>query len=471
MAERQQALARVVAADPDVANFAASIGPTGGALAPNAGRFLISLKPHGERQTSATQVIDRLRPKLAKVEGARLFLQSAQDINVGGRLSRTLYQYTLQDADLDELNQWAPRLLQLMQSLPQLQGVASDQETNAATVTLTVDRDTAGRFGLPPQAIDDTLYDAFGQRQVAQYFTQLSHYHVVLEVDPKFQADPAALEKIYMKSPLTGQQVPLSSFVTVDRTRVGYLSINHQAQFPSVTLSFNLSPGVALSQAVEAIESAAAKMGRPATLVGNFQGTAQVFQASLKTQPYLITAAILVIYIVLGVLYESYVHPVTILSTLPSAGVGALLALMAFGYEFSVVALIGVLLLIGIVKKNVIMMIDFALEGQRRGAAPEQAIYDACLRRFRPIMMTTMAALLSGVPLMLDSGTGSELRRPLGFTIVGGLLLSQALTLYTTPVVYLYMELFRAWLRRNRLARRLSTVPRALGSGESAAAD
>jgi HAE1 family hydrophobic/amphiphilic exporter-1/multidrug efflux pump len=339
-----------------------------------------------------------------------------------------------------------------------LQDVATDQQTSATSVTMTIDRDTAARFGIQPQIIDDTLYDAFGQRQVAQYFTQLSQYHVVLEVDPSFQADQTSLEKIYVKSPITGEQVPLSVFVAFDTDKTHALSISHQGQFPAVTLSFNLSPGTALGQAVDAIQRAQAELGAPVSLVGSFQGAAQAFQASLSTQPYLIAAALVVVYLILGMLYESYIHPITVLSTLPSAGVGALLILMASGYDLSVIALIGIILLIGIVKKNGIMMIDFALSAERgQGLAPEEAIFHACLLRFRPIMMTTMAALFGGLPLMLGQGTGSELRRPLGFAVVGGLLLSQMLTLYTTPVVYLYMDRLSRWLTARRTSR---AVPR-----------
>jgi HAE1 family hydrophobic/amphiphilic exporter-1/multidrug efflux pump len=460
MMEKQQALAAVIARDPDIASFASSVGPSGGSPGENTGRFFVTLKPHNQRQASADEIINRLRPQLAKVEGVALFLQASQDINVGGRLSRTQYQYTLQDANLGELNQWAPRVLDKFRSLPELQDVASDQQTSAPSVTMTIDRDTAARFGIEPQVIDDTLYDAFGQRQVAQYFTQLSQYHVVLEVDPDFQADPASLSAIYVKSPVTGQQVPLSVFVTFDTDKTNSLSISHQGQFPAVTLSFNLSPGTALGQAVDAIQRAERELGKPVSLVGTFQGAAQTFQASLSTQPYLIGAALVVVYLILGMLYESYIHPITILSTLPSAGVGALLILMAFGYDLSVIALIGIILLIGIVKKNGIMMIDFALEAERRqGLKPEEAIYRACLLRFRPIMMTTMAALFGGLPLMLGHGTGSELRRPLGYTIVGGLLLSQMLTLYTTPVVYLYLDRLSRWLTAHRTVMSRKIVP------------
>ncbi len=449
MARLQQALAEIVATDPDVASFADSIGSTGGGTLNN-GRFFINLKPRDQRTSSADQVINRLRRELAKVEGASLFLQAAQDITVGGRISRTQYQYTLQDANLDELNQWAPRMLARLQSLPQLQDVASDLQASGETVTLTIDRDQAARFGIQPELINNTLYDAFGQRQVAQYFTQVNSYHVILEVTPELQAMTATLEKIYIKSPVTGQQVPLSTFAKYNTRAVSYLSIGHQGQSPAVTLSFNLRPGVSLGQAVTAIQNVESQIGKPAGLIGTFQGNAQAFQSSLSSEPYLIAAALLVVYIILGVLYESYIHPLTILSTLPSAGVGALLMLMSFGYDLSVIALIGIILLIGIVKKNGIMMVDFAITAERQGMKPIEAIRQACLLRFRPIMMTTMAAMLGGLPLMLGAGTGSELRRPLGFAMVGGLALSQALTLFTTPVVYLYLDRVNTYLARRR---------------------
>ncbi len=446
MSRKQLELGRIVESDPAVASVGMLVGATGNQTQNN-GRMYITLKPLGERTASATQIIHRLEPKLASVEGASLFLQPAQDIRVGGRPSRSLFQYTLQDADLNELNQWAPKILAKLKTLPQLTEVASDQQTGGTTLTVTIDRDQAARFGIQPQLIDDTLYDAFGERQVAQYFTQVNSYHVIMEVLPQLQKSPHALDHIYVKSPLTGQQVPLSTLVKWTTAPTTFLSINHQGQFPAVTLSFNLAPGVALSDAVTAIEQAERQLGVPASLTGTFQGTAQAFQQSLASEPLLVLAAVVVIYLILGMLYESYIHPLTILSTLPSAGVGALLMLMLFGFDFSVIALIGVILLIGIVKKNGIMLVDFAIVAQReRGLAPLEAIREACLLRFRPIMMTTMAALLAGLPLMLGHGTGSELRQPLGYSMVGGLLLSQALTLYTTPVVFLYLDRFNRWL-------------------------
>jgi hydrophobe/amphiphile efflux-1 (HAE1) family protein len=447
MKRYQLALAAVVAADPDVATVGMNAGATG-QQTQNNGRFFITLKLRDERSASAMQVIDRLRPQLVKVQGAALFLQPAQDINIGGRPTRTLYQYTLQDPDLNELNQWAPKIFGKLKTLPQLADVATDQQTGGDTLTLTIDRDAAARFGIQPQLIDDTLYDAFGQRQVAQYFTQVNSYHVILEVLPELQNAPDALDRIFVNAPATGQQVRLSSLARWTTKPTTFLSINHQGQFPSVTLSFNLAPGVALGDAVQAIQKAESELGVPASLAGSFQGNAQAFQSSLATEPLLVAAALVVIYLILGMLYESYIHPLTILSTLPSAGVGALLMLMLFGFDFSVIALIGIILLIGIVKKNGIMMVDFAIEAQReRGLSGPDAIREACLLRFRPIMMTTMAALLAGLPLMLGSGTGSELRQPLGYAMVGGLILSQALTLYTTPVVFIYLERVNRWLQ------------------------
>jgi multidrug efflux pump subunit AcrB len=450
MSRRQEALAAIVSQDPDVATVGSLVGATGNQTQNN-GRMFIALKPREERMASASEIIRRLGPKLAQVEGAALFLQPAQDINVGGRPTRTLFQYTLQDADLAELNQWAPKVFDKLRTLPELTGVATDQQTGGTTLSLTIDRDQASRFGIEPQLIDDTLYDAFGERQVTQYFTQVNSYHVVLEVLPSIQSSPSVLDNIYIKSPLTGQQVPMSTLVKHTTAPTTFLSINHQGQLPAVTLSFNLAPGVALSQAVTAIQQAQTQLGMPASVAGTFQGNAQAFQDSLSSEPFLIAAAIVVIYIILGMLYESYIHPLTILSTLPSAGVGALLCLMVFGFDFSVIALIGVLLLIGIVKKNGIMMVDFAIAGQReRGLSALEAIREACLLRFRPIMMTTMAALLAGVPLMLGHGTGSETRQPLGYAMVGGLLLSQMLTLYTTPVVFLYLDRLSEWLGARR---------------------
>ena len=446
MSRRQLALGKVVSADPDVATVAMLVGATGNQTQNN-GRMFITLKPLGERHASAMEIINRLGPKLAQVEGAALFLQPSQDIQVGGRLSRTLFQYTLQDANLDELNTWAPKIYNRLKTLPQLTGVATDQQTGGTTLTVTIDRDQASRFGIQPQLIDDTLYDAFGQRQVTQYFTQVNSYHVIMEVLPELQNAPSALSRIYIKSPLTGQQVALSTLVKWTTAPTTFLSINHQGQFPAVTISFNLAPGVALSQAVDAIRQAEADLHVPASISGTFQGNAQAFQDSLSTEPLLIAAALVVIYLILGILYESYIHPLTILSTLPSAGVGALLTLMLFGFDLSVIALIAIILLIGIVKKNGIMIVDFALVGEReRNLNPLEAIREACLLRFRPIMMTTMAALLAGVPLMLGHGTGSELRQPLGYAMVGGLILSQALTLYTTPVIFLYLDRVNRWI-------------------------
>ncbi|MFH1817449.1 MAG: efflux RND transporter permease subunit [Pseudomonadota bacterium] len=452
MRERMKLLADVVRQDPDVTGF----GMFAGGNTANTGVFFIALRPKDEGRTaSADEIIGRLRPKLAKVQGINLFMQAPQDINVGGRLSRTQYQYTITDTNLDELNSWTPRLLDRLRRVPELTDVASDQQNAAAAATLTIDRARASSFGISPALIDATLYDAIGQRQVAQFFTQTNSYHVLLEVSPKLQEDPGLFDKLYVTSPLTGQQVPLSAFVKVDTSKTAYLLISHQGQFPAVTISFNVAPGVALGDAVKAIEKTKAEMGVPATLSGSFQGTAKAFGDSLATQPYLIAAALVAVYIVLGLLYESYIHPLTILSTLPSAGVGALLALRLGGYDLSLIALIGIILLIGIVKKNGIMLIDFALNAERvQGLEAHQAIYQACLLRFRPIMMTTMCALLAGLPLMLGHGAGSELRRPLGYAMVGGLLVSQAMTLFTTPVVYIYLDRAHDWYMRRKQARR-----------------
>ena len=439
MRKHQEELGKIVQADPDVATVAMAIGGSGGAL--NTGRMFITLKPRDERSASAQQIIARLRPKLDKVEGARLFMQAAQDVRLGGRATRTQFEYTLQDANLAELNEWAPKILDKMQTLTELRDVATDQQTKGTTLTLNIDRDAASRFGISPQLIDDTLYDAFGQRQIAQFFTQLNTYHVILEILPELQGKLDTLDKIYIKSPTTGDQVPLAAFVKWTTVPVRPLSISHQGQFPAITISFNLAQGVALGQATDAVQNAMRDLNAPATLRGTFQGTAQAFQQSLSSVPLLILAALVVVYLILGILYESYIHPLTILSTLPSAGVGALAILMAFGFDFSLIALIGIILLIGIVKKNGIMLVDFAIAAERdEHLGPEAAIRKAALLRFRPIMMTTMAALLGGVPLMLGTGTGSEIRQPLGYAMVGGLIVSQALTLFTTPVVYIYLD-------------------------------
>jgi HAE1 family hydrophobic/amphiphilic exporter-1 len=439
MKSRQEALAKIVLEDPGVATAAMAIGGSG--RAGNNGNMFITLKPRNERDASAQEIIARLRPKLEKVQGARLYMQAAQDVRLGGRPTRTQFEFTLQDANLAELNEWAPKILSKMQTLPQLRDVATDQQTQGTTLQLNINRDTASRYGITPQLIDDTLYDAFGQRQVTQYFTQLNSYHVVMEILPELQGNLDSLNKIYIRSPTTNDQVPLSTFATWTSAPVRPLSISHQGQFPAITISFNLAQGVALGQATEAVQKGMADLGAPATLNSSFQGTAQAFQQSLGTVPLLILAALVVVYLILGILYESYIHPITILSTLPSAGVGALAILMAFGYDFSLIALIGIILLIGIVKKNGIMMVDFAIAAERdQHLTSEQSIRQAALLRFRPIMMTTMAAMLGGVPLMLGTGTGAEIRQPLGYAMVGGLIVSQALTLFTTPVIYLYLD-------------------------------
>jgi HAE1 family hydrophobic/amphiphilic exporter-1 len=450
MVRLEHKITDIINVDPDVASWGAFLG---GSRPINNGFVVIGLKPREERKTSADQVIARLREKLKVVQGATLNMQAAQDLNVGGRTSAAQYQYTLQDANLDELNEWSPKLLAAFKKLPMLRDVNTNQQNGSSMLSMTIDRDAAARFGIQPAIIDQTLAYAFGQAQVAQYFTQLNSYHVVLEVTPELQADPNTLNKIYIKSPATGQPIPLSTFVKYDTNHPAYLSVNHQGQFPAVTISFNLAPGIALGQAVDAINAASTQMGLPNSVTGTFQGTAQAFQDSLKSTPYLILAAIVTVYIILGMLYESYIHPLTILSTLPSAGVGALLMLKIAGIDLSVIALIGIILLIGIVKKNGIMMVDFAIQAEEKEhLPPEESIRKACLLRFRPIMMTTMAALLAALPLMLEHGTGSELRRPLGFTMVGGLVLSQMLTLFTTPVIYLYLD--RLNTRVSRLRRR-----------------
>jgi HAE1 family hydrophobic/amphiphilic exporter-1 len=445
MMKYQLQLGEIVRSDPAVDHVAMFMGGPGNPS--NTARMFITLKPRNERTANADQVIARLRGTLDKVEGARLFLQAAQDVRVGGRASRTQFQYTLQSADIEQLNDWAPKILAKLKTLPELRDVATDQQTEGLTLTLKVDRDQASRYGFTAQAIDDTLYDAFGQRQIAQYFTQLSSYYVIMEVTPSLQGDPATLDRIFMRSPTTNGEVPLSAFAKWTTHPIQPLSISHQGQFPAITISFNLAQGIALGQATEAIDKAKAELNVPATINTTFQGNAQAFQDSLSTVPLLILAALIVVYLILGILYESYIHPITILSTLPSAGVGALLTLMLFHFDFSLVALIGIILLIGIVKKNGIMMVDFAIVATRDdGLSPPEAIRRAAILRFRPIMMTTMAAMLGGVPLMLGQGTGSEIRQPLGYAMVGGLLVSQALTLFTTPVIYLYLDRFSSWI-------------------------
>ena len=434
----------IVMTDPAVKSM---VGETGGG-AENTGSMEIELKPVTERKVTVDQVIARLRPKLAVVPGATLFLRAYQDITVGGRISSSQYQFTLSSENLVDLLEWAPRVQETLRQLPELRDIASDQQTRGLQANLVIDRDTASRLEISPEIIDSTLSDAFGQRQVSTIYTQLNQYHVVMEVDAAFRDSTDAIQGLYVKSS-NGNLVPLSVFTHYE-TRNTALTVNHQGQFPAVTISFNLGEGVALGDAVTKIQEAVLHMGLPADIHPTFQGTAQAFQSSLSTQPWLILAAIVAVYIVLGMLYESYFHPVTILSTLPSAGVGALLALLAFHAELTVIALIGIILLIGIVKKNAIMMIDFAVDAERMGKTPEESIYQACLLRFRPIMMTTMAALFGGLPLALAAGTGSEMRRPLGISIVGGLLVSQALTLYTTPVIYLYMDRLQLRFRRRK---------------------
>ena len=439
MALRQQELVKVILKDPAVQNISSFIGIDGTNVTPNSGRIQITLKPLEERGANASAIIRRLQPELEKVPGVKLYMQPVQDLTVEDRVSRTQYQYAVEGPDAKELNSWAPKLVEKLKLLPDLRDVATDQQIEGLGLLLRLDRDSAARLGVTPQVIDDILYDAFGQRQVSTIFTQSNQYHVVLEAKPEWQLDESALRNIYVPT-TSGMQAPLNALVRAEPIPAPLL-INHQNQFPAVTLSFNLAPGASLGAATVEIRKAVASLGMPASIRGDFQGTASTFESSLSNEPLLILAAIITVYLVLGVLYESYIHPLTIISTLPSAGVGAILALIVFRQDLGVMALIGIILLIGIVKKNAIMMIDFALEAERKeGKAPHEAIYQACLLRFRPIMMTTMAALLGAVPLALGSGTGSELRRPLGITIIGGLLVSQLLTLFTTPVIYLQFD-------------------------------
>jgi multidrug efflux pump len=467
MKEKVKTIASIVQQDPGVANVMAFVGGGGpGGGGSNSGNMFIFLKPDAERQKSgdsAEVVINRLRPKTAQIPGVMLYLQSQQELRIGGRGTATQYQYTLMADTLKDLDEWAPKLMAAMQKLPELKDVATDQQDQGLRAQLIIDRDTASRLGVSPLTIDATLSDAFGQRQVSTTYRPLNQYHVVMEVAEQYQRDPDALKNIYVKS-TTGAMIPLSAITHYEAQRIP-LTVNHQSQSPAATLSFNLTPGVSLSQATQAIEQARVNIGMPSTIHGGFAGTAQAFQSSLSSEPVLILLALVTVYIVLGMLYESFIHPLTILSTLPSAGVGAIVALLLFKVELSVIAMIGIILLIGIVKKNAIMMIDFALAAERlEGKTPVEAIYQSCLLRFRPIMMTTMAALLGGLPLALGRGTGSELRRPLGITIVGGLIVSQCLTLFTTPVVYLFFDRLRGRFAKLAASKKKTehTVPQAV---------
>jgi multidrug efflux pump len=459
MRQRLQQFVALVGEDPAVQNV---VGFTGGfAGTANNARMFVALKPLAERQVSAQQVIARIRGKAARVPGARLLMQAVQDLRMGGRSSGAQYQFTLQGDNIKELNEWAPRVVQKMRTLPVLADVNSDQQDRGLEATLVIDRSTASRLGITPAMIDSTLYSAFGQRQVSTMYKQLNQYYVVMTVEPSFWQNPESLKHIYVRS-ANRELVPLSAFTHYEPSTTS-LAVNHQGLFPAITISFNLAPDVALGDAVTAVEQATRAMGLPTAIRGSFQGMAQAFQDSLANQPLLIAAALVAVYIILGVLYESYIHPITILSTLPSAGLGALLALLLYNIDLNFMAIIGIILLIGIVKKNAIMMIDFALEAERNeGKSPMEAIFQACLLRFRPIMMTTMAALFGALPLALGSSTGSELRRPLGIAIVGGLIVSQMLTLYTTPVVYLYLDRLQIWCTRRHRGHTRGALPEAL---------